>query len=147
MTSVKENISSAANEMLTKIKLNNFENIILALTFYKLLSDQLVQFAKDNNFSDQHIESLDEDEQQLMNFMKYNLSYFIGHKNLFSTWIALGSDFDISHVRDALHAFSRLNPNHTNIFENLQGSLCELGDTASEQTKTISKLIWSIQEK
>ena len=149
MSTIKENISSAENELLSKIQLNNFENIILALTFYKLLSDQEVKFAKDNKFSDKDIESLEEDESepQLMHFMQYNLGYFIAHKNLFSTWIALSSDFDISHIRDALHAFSRLNNSYAHTFDNLQINLSELGDTAAEQTNTVRKLIWSIQEK
>lgn len=60
-------------------------------------------------------------------------SYFIAYNDLFSTWLKMGSSFDVANVRDALSAFSRLiNPTHKKVFEGifytLQTGLSKLGD-------------------
>ena len=69
---------------------------------------------------------------------------------MFSTWIAIGKDFDVSNVRDALSAFSRLiSPAHKKlfdgIFDTLQTGLSKLGESAGSQTKAISELIHLIK--
>ena len=73
------------------------------------------------------------------------------YKDLFSTWIKMGKDFDVSNVRDALSAFSRsINPIHKKLFENifhtLETGLSKLGDSAQSQTKSISNLIQLIKD-
>ena len=65
--------------------------------------------------------------------------------------IEIGKDFDVSHVRDALSAFSRLiSPNHKKlfdgVFDTLQTGLSKLGDSAASQTKSISDLIHLIKD-
>lgn len=62
-----------------------------------------------------------------------------------------GTDFDISNVRDALSAFSRLiNPTHKKvfdgIFDTLETGLSKLGDTSGSQTKAVSDLIHLIKD-
>ena len=42
------------------------------------------------------------------NNVRNNVGYFIAYKDLFSTWLTMGKDFDVSNVTDALSAFSRL---------------------------------------
>src|SRR5690554_5850785 len=63
----------------------------------------------------------------------------------------MGNDFDVSNVRDALSAFSRLiSPGHKKlfdgIFDTLQTGLSKLGDTAASQTKAIKDLIHLIKD-
>lgn len=144
-------IWESANEMRSKIEANEYKDYILGFIFYKYLSDKLVRFAKIQDFDDGDIRALSEDDQETADYIKRNIGYFIGYKHLFSTWIDQGTDFDVSDVRDALSAFSRLiNPDHKRLFENifktLETGLSKLGETAAKQTKAISELIQLINE-
>lgn len=63
----------------------------------------------------------------------------------------MGKDFDVSNVRDALSAFSRLISNtHKKVFEKvfdtLQTGLSKLGDSSGSQTKAISGLLTLIKD-
>lgn len=89
--------------------------------------------------------------EEPVNFIKEKIGYFIAYKDLFSTWIAKGADFEVSDVRDALSAFSRLiHPGYKKlfdgIFDTLQTGLSKLGETAQLQTKAISQLIQLIKD-
>ncbi|WP_330925749.1 type I restriction-modification system subunit M [Candidatus Sororendozoicomonas aggregata] len=144
-------IWASANQMRSKIEANEYKDYILGFIFYKYLSDKLERFAKEQDFSDADIRALSEDDEETTDFIKRNLGYFIAHEHLFSTWIAEGGDFGVSHVRDALSAFSRLiHPDHKRlfdgIFKTLETGLSKLGDTAAKQTKAISELIQLIKE-
>jgi type I restriction enzyme M protein len=105
---------------------------------------------KSQDFSAEDIRALSEDDTETVDFIKRNLGYFIAHEHLFSTWIKQGGDFEVSNVRDALSAFSRLiHPDHKRLFEGifktLETGLSKLGDTAAKQTKAISELIQLIK--
>lgn len=144
-------IWESANQMRSKIEANEYKDYILGFIFYKYLSDKLVRFAKDQDFSDEDIQALSEDDSETVNYIQSSIGYFIAYKHLFSTWIDHKSDFDVSHVRDALSAFSRLiHPNHKRLFEGifktLETGLSKLGDTAAKQTKAISELIQLIKD-
>ena len=94
-----------------------------------------MRFAKNGDFSDEDIKLLTEDDSETVEHIKSNIGYFIAYKDLFSTWIKMGKDFDVSNVRDALSAFSRLiSPAHKKIFDGifdtLQTGLSKLGDSA-----------------
>jgi type I restriction enzyme M protein len=143
-------IWESANQMRSKIEANEYKDYILGFIFYKYLSDQLVQFAKKQGMSDAEIASLSEDDAGTVDYIKKDLGYFIAYDNLFSTWLAKGSDFDVSNVRDALSAFDRLiHPNHKKLFDGifntLQTGLSKLGESAAKQTKAISDLLQLIK--
>lgn len=144
-------IWESANQMRSKIEANEYKDYILGFIFYKYLSDKLVRFAKDEDFTDEEIKALSEEDAETVEHVKGSIGYFIAYQHLFSTWIDAKSDFDVSHVRDALSAFSRLiHPNHKRLFEGifktLETGLSKLGDTAAKQTKAISELIQLIKE-
>lgn len=144
-------IWESANQMRSKIEANEYKDYILGFIFYKYLSDKLVSFAKSENFSDEDLRALSEDDKEVVDHIKSNVGYFIAYQHLFSTWIEHKSDFGVSHVRDALSAFSRLiHPNHRRLFEGifktLETGLGKLGDTAAKQTKAISELIQLIKD-
>lgn len=101
-------IWESANQMRSKIEANEYKDYILGFIFYKYLSDKQVQFAKKEEFTDENIKALSEDDTETSEYIKKNLGYFIAYKDLFSTWVSMGKDFDVSNVRDALSAFSRL---------------------------------------
>lgn len=144
-------IWESANQMRSKIEANEYKDYILGFIFYKYLSDKLVRFAKDEAFTDEELKALSEEDAETVEHIKGSIGYFIAYQHLFSTWIDAKSDFDVSHVRDALSAFSRLiHPNHKRLFEGifktLETGLSKLGDTAAKQTKAISELIQLIKD-
>ncbi len=144
-------IWESANQMRSKIEANEYKDYILGFIFYKYLSDKLVCYAKDQDYSDADLGALSEDDAETVDHIKVNVGYFIAHPHLFSTWIERQGDFDVSHVRDALSAFSRLiHPNHKRlfdgIFKTLETGLSKLGDTAAKQTKAISDLLQLIKD-
>ena len=143
-------IWESANQMRSKIEANEYKDYILGFIFYKYLSDQLVQFLKDEDISDAEITSLNEDDTETTDFIKNNLGYFIAYDDLFSTWLDKGSDFEVSNVRDALSAFDRnIHNNHKKLFDGifntLQTGLSKLGESAAKQTKAISDLLQLIK--
>lgn len=145
-------IWESANQMRSKIEANEYKDYILGFIFYKYLSDKELQFAKKVGFSDLDIkEALNEKDAETVEHIQGNIGYFIAYENLFSTWITLGKDFDVSNVRDALSAFSRLiHPVHKKlfdgVFDTLQTGLSKLGESAAAQTKAISQLIQLIKD-
>ena len=144
-------IWESANQMRSKIEANEYKDYILGFIFYKYLSDKELQFAKKQEMFDEEIASLSEDDAETVEHIKSNIGYFIAYDDLFSTWIEKGKDFDVSHVRDALSAFSRLiSPAHKKlfdgVFDTLQTGLSKLGDSAAAQTNAISKLIHLIKD-
>lgn len=144
-------IWASANQMRSKIEANEYKDYILGFIFYKYLSDKEVQFCQKQDFTESDIKALSEEDEEVVKHIKSNIGYFIAYDDLFSTWIDMGSNFDVSNVRDGLSAFSRLiSPAHKKlfdgIFDTLQTGLSKLGDTAAKQTKAISDLIHLIKD-
>ena len=145
-------IWESANKMRSKIEANEYKDYILGFIFYKYLSDNEVRFLRQNGVSDAEMPaSLVEEDADTTRYVQENIGYYIAHSDLFSTWIAMGRDFDVSNVREALSAFSRLiNPTHKKVFEGifdtLQTGLSKLGESAASQTKAISDLIHLIKD-
>lgn len=144
-------IWESANKMRSKIEANEYKDYILGFIFYKYLSDQEVKFLKEKEFTDEDIIDLTEEDEETLEYVQRNIGYFISYENLFSTWITMGRDFDVSNVRDALSAFSRLiYPTHKKVFDKvfdtLQTGLSKLGDSSNAQTKAISGLLQLIKD-
>ena len=113
-------IWESANKMRSKIEANEYKDYILGFIFYKYLSDQEVKFLKENDFAEDDIKAVSEEDPETVEYIQQNIGYFIAYENLFSTWLELGRVFDVSNVRDALSAFCRLIPNsHKKVFENV----------------------------
>jgi type I restriction enzyme M protein len=139
-------IWESANKMRSKIEANEYKDYILGFIFYKYLSDAEIKYVNAQGGTDEDIKALSEDDQSTVASIRKNIGYFIAYDNLFSTWIEKGKDFDVSNVRDALSAFSRLiNSTHKKVFDRilntLQTGLSKLGDSSGTQTKAISDLI------
>ena len=119
--------------------------------FYKYLSDKEIEFLKDNDYDDELLKTVTEDDPETVKWVQENIGYFISYKDFFSTWLGMGKDFDVSNVRDALSAFSRLiSPTHKRVFEKifntLETGLSKLGDSSGTQTKAISGLLNLIKD-
>lgn len=144
-------IWESANKMRSKIEANEYKDYILGFIFYKFLSEKEVKYLKANDWTDEYLPELTEEDAETVESIQKNLGYFISYDNLFSTWLAKGSDFSVQDVRDALSAFRRLiNPTHKKVFEGvfetLQTGLSKLGDSAAAQSKSISELIQLIKD-
>ena len=136
-------IWESANKMRSKIEANEYKDYILGFIFYKFLSDKEVKYLKDNDYELEDIQALNEEDEDAVKDIQNSLGYFIAYKNLFSTWLEIGNDFDIDNVRTALSAFSRLiNPS----FQTLDTGLSKLGENARSQTKSVSDLIHLIKD-
>lgn len=140
-------IWESANNMRSKIEANEYKDYILGFIFYKFLSDKEENSLKKDGWDEATMKKyLVETDQATVKQCQDRYGYFIEYKNLFSTWLKMGADFDVSNVRDALSAFNRLiNENHRKVFEKvfdtLEKGLSKLGDNSGSQTKAISKLI------
>ena len=111
-------IWESANKMRSKIEANEYKDYILGFIFYKFLSDKEVKYLKSLGYTDADLDTVTEDDEEIVKNVQQNIGYFISYENLFSTWLKLKSDFNVSNVRDALSAFSRLiNPSHKKDFD------------------------------
>jgi len=139
-------IWESANQMRSKIEANEYKDYILGFIFYKFLSEKEERYLLGLGYTKEDMDTVTEDDTEVMEDVQKNIGYFISYPNLFSTWLKKGVDFNVADVRDALSAFERcINPIQKkvfeNIFETLSVGLSKLGDTAANQTKAISELI------
>lgn len=144
-------IWESANKMRSKIEANEYKDYILGFIFYKFLSEKEVKYLKENDWTEEYLPELTEEDDETVESVQKNIGYFISYEHLFSTWLGKGKDFSVQDVRDALSAFSRLiNPTHKKVFEGifdtLQTGLSKLGDSAASQSKAISDLIQLIKD-
>lgn len=80
-------------QMRSKIEANEYKDYILGFIFYKFLSDKEVKFLKENDWTDDDLPHVTEDDAETVDYIRSNVGYFISYKHLFSTWIDKGSDF------------------------------------------------------
>lgn len=144
-------IWESANKMRSKIEANEYKDYILGFIFYKFLSDKEVKYLKENDWTDEYLPQVTEDDAETVENIQKNIGYFISYDNLFSTWITKGSDFTADDVTVALAAFSRLiNASHKKVFNGvfatLETGLSKLGDTSGARTKAIRDLIYLIKD-
>lgn len=144
-------IWESANQMRSKIEANEYKDFILGFIFYKYLSEKEVSLMKAEGFTEDKIKKVDENDVEYAEHVRNELGYFISYNNLFSTWLAKGSDFDVSDVTDALNAFNNnIDSVYKKVFEKifntLQTGLSKLGDTNQARTKSIRSLLKLIRK-
>lgn len=145
-------IWESANRMRSKIEANEYKDYILGFIFYKYLSDKEERWLLARDYTPEDIRDyVNEEDEETVRSAQQSLGCFIAYENLFSTWISMGSDFDVDNVRTALSAFTRLiSPSHKKvfrgIFETLETGLSKLGENTKSQTKAVSDLIHLINE-
>lgn len=155
-------IWASANKMRSKIDANEYKDYILGLIFYKFLSDNEVSYVlKDmpNATKEQKQQMLkllvedynDENAKMMIEYCKQNIGYFIEYKNLFSTWLQPGSNFNVANLSEALNAFDRLISSrymhvYGGIFKTLQAGLSKLGENPASQTRALKDLIRLIKD-
>lgn len=144
-------IWESANKMRSKIEANEYKDYILGFIFYKFLSEKEEAYLKKDGWTKEDFKDIKEENEDVLKFCQDNLGYFISYDNLFSTWLGMGSSFDVSNVSTALSAFNRkISVTHkkvfSKIFDTLDTGLSKLGDTSGSRTKAISELIHLIKD-
>lgn len=143
-------IWESANKMRSKIEANEYKDYILGFMFYKFLSDKEVEFLLHQDFDKNELPTLDEENEEVRDFISNNLGYFIAHKNLYDTWL-YKLDLNVSDVRQGLVDFESSIPSNFKktlggIFDTLASGLSKLGEDAQSQTKAIRELLGLIAE-
>ena len=59
-------IWESANKMRSKIEANEYKDYILGFIFYKFLSDKEVKYLKEIGYSDEDLETLTEDDEEIV---------------------------------------------------------------------------------
>lgn len=144
-------IWASANKMRSKIEANEYKDYILGFIFYKFLSEKEEMELRDAGMTDEDFPAVVEDDAEMVRYLQGKNGYFIPYKHLFSTWLSMGKDFDVSCVHDALSSFTRsISPKYQKVFKNifrtLETGLSKLGENASTQTKAIRDLIYLIKD-
>ena len=144
-------IWESANKMRSKIEASEYKDYILGFIFYKFLSEREENFLKRDGYEEEDLNTVTEDDQDVVDYLQTRIGYFISYDNLFSTWLKMGSDFDVSNVTDALSAFSRLiSENYKRvfdgIFQTLESGISTLGSSSKEQSKAVRDLIYLIND-
>lgn len=148
-------IWESANRMRSKIEANEYKDYILGFIFYKYLSDKEEQWLYQRDYDAdsirEYVNEEAQDQYSSKSSAQQSLGYFIAYKDLFSTWIHMGSDFSVDNVRTGLSSFNRLiSPSHKKVFEGifntLETGLSKLGENTKSQTKAVSDLIQLINE-
>ena len=145
-------IWESANRMRSKIEANEYKDYILGFIFYKYLSDKEEQWLLAREYTKEDIkEYVNEEDDETVRNAQRSLGYFIAYKDMFSTWISMGSDFSVDNVRTAISSFSRLiSESHKKVFDGifntLETGLSKLGENTRSQTKAVSDLIQLINE-
>lgn len=144
-------IWESANKMRSKIEASEYKDYILGFIFYKFLSEREENFLKRDGYEEEGLNTVTEDDQDVVDYLQTRIGYFISYDNLFSTWLKMGSDFDVSNVTDALSAFSRLISDNykrvfDGIFQTLESGISKLGSSSKEQSKAVRDLIYLIND-
>ena len=144
-------IWESANRMRSKIEANEYKDYILGFIFYKFLSETLVNRLYADDWTEEDLPSLVEEDAETVQDVRGMCGYFIAYDNLFSTWIAKGADFEIGDVRTALSAFERnINPAHkrvfAGVFDTLQTGLSKLGTDERSRSRAARDLIYLIKD-
>ena len=147
-------IWESANNLRSKIEANEYKDYILGFIFYKFLSDREEQFARQTlKCGDEEMRNdFYETNAEVVSCVQGKLGYFIAYKDLVSTWLSKGADFDVSNVREALSAFSTRNiadpykKVFENVFATLETGLSKLGETTAKQTHAIWNLLELIKD-
>jgi type I restriction enzyme M protein len=63
-------IWESANQMRSKIEANEYKDYILGFIFYKYVSDKLVRFCKSEDFGDDDLRALSEDDTETTSYCR-----------------------------------------------------------------------------
>ena len=73
-----QKIWASANQMRSKIEASEYKDFILGFIFYKYLSDKEIEFLKDNDYDDELLKTVTEDDPETVKWAgKHRLFYLL----------------------------------------------------------------------
>ena len=72
-----QKIWASANQMRSKIEANEYKDYILGFIFYKYLTDKEVKFLKENDYDDELLKTVSEEDDETVKWDKEKIGYFI----------------------------------------------------------------------
>ncbi len=85
-----QKIWASANQMRSKIEANEYKDYILGFIFYKYLSDKEVKFLKENDYDDDLLQTVSEEDDETVKWVKRILATLLPIKTSFllgSRWV------------------------------------------------------------
>ena len=64
------------------IEANEYKDYILGFIFYKYLSDKEVKFLKENDYDDELLKTVSEEDDETVKWVQENIGYFIAYAEL-----------------------------------------------------------------
>ncbi|MCY9864982.1 hypothetical protein OTK49_20920 [Vibrio coralliirubri] len=124
---------------------------LLAMSLYKKLCEAQDAEMVRLGATEKDLESLNEDDPDVVHYLQSKLGYFISFTNSFRGWVFkdLDHNFDVADVRDATHAFDRLatitaQDEFGSSVSKLRDTLKELGQTSQAQSRELSRIMWAL---
>ena len=145
-------IWSTVEDLRGNIESYRYKDYILALLFYKFLTDQEYElFSEKFSMSDEEIYEISEVDQRIVDFCKNNLGYFIEPRFFYRKWIEDINKFEEENLIDSLNAYERHIPDNTKhvfsgIFDTISRNLTSLAPTVNERTKVLRKLLIALKD-
>lgn len=68
-----QKIWASANQMRSKIEASEYKDFILGFIFYKYLSDKEIEFLKDNDYDDELLKTVTEDDPETVKWVQENI--------------------------------------------------------------------------
>ena len=89
-------IWESANKMRSKIEANEYKDYILGFMFYKFLSDKEVKWLKENDWTDEYLPDLTEDDVETLDTVRKNVAILSPMKICFPHGSSKGNDFKLT---------------------------------------------------
>lgn len=70
-----QKIWASANQMRSKIEANEYKDYILGFIFYKYLSDKEVKFLKENDYDNELLKTVSEEDAETVEWIQKNIGY------------------------------------------------------------------------
>ena len=71
-----QKIWASANQMRSKIEANEYKDYILGFIFYKYLSDKEVKFLKENDYDNELLKTVSEEDAETVEWIQKNICPF-----------------------------------------------------------------------
>ena len=68
-----QKIWASANQMRSKIEANEYKDYILGFIFYKYLSDKEIKFLKENDYDDDLLKTVSEEDTETVQWIQANM--------------------------------------------------------------------------
>lgn len=68
-----QKIWASANQMRSKIEANEYKDYILGFIFYKYLSDKEVKFLKENDYDNELLKTVSEEDAETVEWIQKNI--------------------------------------------------------------------------